>query len=319
VRQQRRQNMTIQRTTGQALVEGLVAHGVDTVFGIPGVQTYPLFDALAEHSVDLSLIVPRHEQSCGYMAMGYTQSTGRPGVCTVVPGPGVLNASAALLTALGTCAPVVTLTSEVPSAYIGRGMGHLHEMRDQLSAIRQFTKWAENILRPEDAPALLAQAFYQARSGKPGPAVVAAPWDILAATGSGAPVPPLPFTPPVPDRQALHDAVELLAAARNPMIMVGGGARDAGPAVRALARSGAGELSATTPGVSDCHSGRPTARGFLRRGDMPDGIQRPFRISRRPVTALHHGRVSGHAGIRLSDEPRRQGRVPLGPGRVHHR
>jgi acetolactate synthase-1/2/3 large subunit len=225
-----------QRTTGQALVEGLLAHRVDTVFGIPGAQTYPLFDALAEHSGEISLLVPRHEQTCAYMAFGYAQSTGRPGVCSVVPGPGVLNASAALLTALGAGSPVLTLTSEIPTDYLGRGLGHLHEMADQLGAVGHFTKWAANVLRPADAPGLLAEAVHRARSGRPGPTVLAAPWDVLAAPGAGAPATPLPVVAPAPDEHALDEAVEILAAARNPMIMVGGGARDAAPAVLALAR-----------------------------------------------------------------------------------
>ena len=84
---------------GEAIVSGLVAHGVDTVFGLPGAQIYGLFDAF--HQAQLKVIGARHEQACGYMAFGYARSTGRPGVFSVVPGPGVLNASAALLTAFG--------------------------------------------------------------------------------------------------------------------------------------------------------------------------------------------------------------------------
>lgn len=228
--------ISVERTTGQALVDGLLGHGVDTVFGIPGVQSYALFDAMAEHAGEISLFVPRHEQTCAYMAFGYAQSTGRVGVCSVVPGPGVLNASAALLTALGASTPVVLLTAEIPSAYMGRGLGHLHEMADQLAAMGHFTKWAANVLRPEDAPGLLAEAFHRARSGRPGPTALAAPWDVLGAAGQVTPVAPIPVVAPVVDEQALGEAVEMLAGARNPMIMVGGGARDAAPAVLSLAR-----------------------------------------------------------------------------------
>ena len=80
-------------TGGEAIVSGLVAHGVDTVFGLPGAQVYGLFDAF--HQAQLKVIGARHEQACGYMAFGYARSSGRPGVFSVVPGPGVLNASAA--------------------------------------------------------------------------------------------------------------------------------------------------------------------------------------------------------------------------------
>jgi acetolactate synthase-1/2/3 large subunit len=260
-----------ERTTGRALVDGLLAHGVDTVFGIPGVQTYPLFDAMAGSADEISLIVPRHEQTCAYMAFGYAQSTGRPGVCTVVPGPGVLNASAALLTALGACTPVVLLTSEIPTPFLGRGLGHLHEMADQLGALGHVTKWAANVLAPEDAPALLAEAFQHARTGRPGPVALAAPWDVLADSVPVVPVAPLPVWTPTLDKQALSDAVELLAAARNPMIMVGGGARHAAPAVLALARhlqapvvshrSGRGVVPDRDP------LGLPGATGFERWAD----------------------------------------------------
>jgi acetolactate synthase-1/2/3 large subunit len=224
------------RSTGQALVDGLLAHGVDTVFGLPGVQTYPLFDALGERSAEITLVGARHEQACAYMALGYAQSSGKVGVCTVVPGPGILNAAAGLLTAAGTGTPVVCLTSDVPTAYAGRGMGHLHEMPDQLATVRSFVKWAETIRHPAQAPALLAEAFAQAVSGRPGPVVLQAPWDVLGAVAE-VPAPRVrpPDPPPPVDGPAVRAAADLLAGARNPMIMIGGGARPAGAEVRSLA------------------------------------------------------------------------------------
>ena len=119
---------------GEAIVNGLVAHGVDTVFGLPGAQIYGLFDAF--HQAQLKVIGARHEQACGYMAFGYARSTGKPGVFSVVPGPGVLNAGAALLTAFGCNEPVLCLTGQVPTAFLGKGRGHLHEMPDQLGTLR---------------------------------------------------------------------------------------------------------------------------------------------------------------------------------------
>ena len=116
---------------GEAIVNGLVAHGVDTVFGLPGAQIYGLFDAF--HQAQLKVIGARHEQACGYMAYGYARASGRPGVFSVVPGPGVLNAGAALLTAFGSNEPVLCLTGQVPTAFLGKGRGHLHEMPDRIS------------------------------------------------------------------------------------------------------------------------------------------------------------------------------------------
>jgi acetolactate synthase-1/2/3 large subunit len=222
-------------TTGQALVDGLLAHGVDTVFGLPGVQTYSLFDALAEARDRISVISPRHEQTCGYMAMGYAQSTGRVGVCSVVPGPGVLNASAALLTAAGSATPVVCLTSEIPTEYMGRGLGHLHEMPDQRATLASFTKWAANIDHPVHAPHLLSEAFATAAGGRPGPVVLAAPWDVLGAEAEVPPTAPRRVDRPPVDTAALDRAVDVLSEARNPMIMVGSGARHAAEAIRELA------------------------------------------------------------------------------------
>src|SRR6201992_4221771 len=145
---------------GGAIVSGLVAHGVDTVFGLPGAQIYGLFDAF--HRAHLRVIGARHEQASGYMAFGYARSTGKPGVFSVVPGPGVLNAGAALLTAFGGNEPVLCLTGQVPTAYLGRGRGHLHEMPDQLATLRGIVKWADRIEYPDadrvDAAAALIAA-----------------------------------------------------------------------------------------------------------------------------------------------------------------
>ncbi len=226
---------TAHRTTAEAIVDGLLAHGVDTVFGLPGVQTYPLFEAFASAEPPLRVIGARHEQTCGYMAFGYAQATGRLGVCSVVPGPGVLNASAALLTAQWTSTPVLCLTSEIPTAYLGRGLGHLHEMDDQQATLRTFVKWAGLVLDPASAPAMLDEAIAQARGGRPGVASLAAPWDVLPQAGVVPAPDPHPLRTPPLDDDGFAQAAELLAGARNPMIMVGGGARAAAGAVRELA------------------------------------------------------------------------------------
>src|SRR6516225_2103067 len=202
-------------TGGMAIVEALIANGVDTVFGLPGAQLYPLFDALQHRSDRIRTLGARHEQACGYMSFGYARSTGRPGVFAVVPGPGILNTSAAICTAHGCCAPVLLITGQVPSAFLGRGRGHLHELPDQLATLRSLTKWAARIERPADAPALLNEAFRQMLSGRPGAAAIS--------------------KPPAPSPSEVEEAARLLAAATRPMIMVGSGAQHASAAVRALA------------------------------------------------------------------------------------
>src|SRR5437773_6895381 len=137
---------------GEAIVNGLVAHGVDTVFGLPGAQIYGLFDAF--HQAQLKVIGARHEQACGYMAFGYARASGRPGVFSVVPGPGVLNASAALLTAFGSNEPVLCLTGPAPTPFLGKGRGHRHQMPDQLAPLRPLGHRAHRIASPGVSPGM---------------------------------------------------------------------------------------------------------------------------------------------------------------------
>ncbi len=214
--------MTIM-TGGEAIVSGLVAHGVDTVFGLPGAQVYGLFDAF--HQAQLKVIGARHEQACGYMAYGYARSSGKVGVFSVVPGPGVLNAGAAMLTAFGGNEPVLCLTGQVPTQFLGKGRGHLHEMPDQLATLRTFVKWAERIEYPDIAPTMVARAFQEMLSGRRGPVALEMPWDVFtqrAATGAARVLDPFPA--PLPDPDSIKSAAALIAGSKRPMIFVGSGA-----------------------------------------------------------------------------------------------
>ena len=223
-------------TGGMAIVDALIANGVDSVFGLPGAQLYPLFDALQQRSTAIRTYGARHEQTCGYMAFGYARSTGRPGVFAVVPGPGVLNASASLCTAMGCNAPVLCLTGQVPSAFLGRGRGHLHELQDQLATLRSIVKWVARIERPADAPDIINEAFRQMLSGRPGPVAVEMCWDVMASSGHVVPA----FAAIIPKAAnpsplEVDAAAKLVVAARRPMIMTGSGAQHASAEVLALA------------------------------------------------------------------------------------
>jgi acetolactate synthase I/II/III large subunit len=223
-------------TGGMAIVEALVANGVDTVFGLPGAQLYPLFDALAQRGDQVRTVGARHEQACGYMAFGYARSTGRPGVFAVVPGPGILNTAAALTTALGCCAPVLCITGQVPAAFLGRGRGHLHELPDQLATLRTLTKWSARIERPADAPEVINEAFRQMLSGRPGSVAVEMAWDTMASSAHVEPLgPAIMPKAAAPSPLEVEAAAKLLAGAKRPMIMTGSGAQHASEAVRALA------------------------------------------------------------------------------------
>jgi acetolactate synthase-1/2/3 large subunit len=225
-------------TGGMAIVEALVANGVEVVFGLPGAQLYPLFDALQQKSDAIRTIGARHEQACGYMAFGYARSTGRPGVYAVVPGPGMLNTAAALCTAYGCCAPVLCITGQVPSAFLERGRGHLHELPDQLGTLRTLVKWAARIERPADVPAVVNEAFRQMLSGRPGPVAIEMAWDTMASSAFVEPVEPAAIPKPAAASPLeVEAAAKLLAAAKRPMIMTGSGAQHASEAVRALAEA----------------------------------------------------------------------------------
>ena len=221
-------------TGGEAIVSGLVAHGVNTVFGLPGAQIYGLFDAFQQ--AQLKVIGARHEQACGYMAFGYARASGKPGVFSVVPGPGVLNASAALLTAFGANEPVLCLTGQVPSAFLGKGRGHLHEMPDQLATLRTFVKWAERIEYPANAPAMVARAFQEMLSGRRGPASLEMPWDVFTQKAEvGAADIFNRFPAPQPDSDRIKSAASLITASKTPMIFVGSGAIEAADEILELA------------------------------------------------------------------------------------
>lgn len=223
-------------TGGDAIVDSLLRHGIDTMFGLPGVQVYGLFDAFARNANRLRLINARHEQTTAYMAVGYAASTGRPSAYAVVPGPGVLNTTAALCTGWGLNTSVLCLTGQVPSAQIGKLRGALHELPDQLATLRSMLKWAGRIEHPTDAPMMVAEAFQQMTSGRPSPVALEMPWDQFPATAEVTPQDPLPKRPvPTPDPEKIAALAALLAAARAPLIWVGSGAIDAAAEIQALA------------------------------------------------------------------------------------
>ena len=226
----------MKQTTGEAIVASLLRHGVDTIFGVPGAQTYDLFEALYQVADEIKMITVRHEQAAAYMAFGYARSTGKVGVFAVVPGPGVLNTMAALCTALGCNVPVVCLTGQVPSAFLGKGRGHLHELPDQLATLRSMLKWAEQIERPEDAPDKVFEAFKQAQSGRPGPVSLETCWDVLGQQGEiTLPDTPYGLAQPAINEAEIAAAADLIAKAKRPMIYVGSGALEAGAEVKELA------------------------------------------------------------------------------------
>lgn len=219
----------------KALLDGLLDHGVHTIFGLPGGQLDHFFDAMYQAGPKVHYVGSRHEQGAAYMAFGYARSTGRPGVYTVVPGPGVLNTGAALCTAWACNAPVLCLTGQIPSSSIGKGYGELHELPDQLATLRSLTKWAQRIDTPAAAPQIVAEAWNKMLSGRPGPVALEMPMDIMEQRAVVERTPPQTLTALQPDLDQVAKAADAIAKAKFPMIYVGAGAIEAAAEIRELA------------------------------------------------------------------------------------
>ncbi|CAN5673537.1 thiamine pyrophosphate-binding protein [soil metagenome] len=227
-------------TGGQALVQSIKRYGIDTIFGLPGVQLDNTFDALYDERENIRLINTRHEQSTAYMAYGYAagapSGSGKVGVYLVVPGPGQLNTTAALTTAYATNTPVLAISGQVHSNEINKGYGSLHEIPNQLEMISNLTKWAARIEKPSDAPAMVREAFKQLRTGRRRPVELEMSPDIMGMAEEVELLDPVNSYPPVEaDPDLVARAADMLANAKNPIIFAGGGAVDAGDPIRELA------------------------------------------------------------------------------------
>jgi acetolactate synthase-1/2/3 large subunit len=221
-------------TTAEAVAATLIAHGLDTVYALPGIQNDLLFEALFKFSDRLSTVHTRHEQGAAYMGLGAALATGKPQAYAVVPGPGLLNSAAALLTAFSMNAPVLALIGQIPDADIGKALGHLHEIRDQTGIIKRLVDHTVLIRKPEQGSRATALALRAMHTGRPGPAALECAIDVW---GKSAPVvlqAPLPVAAPKIDTDAIRRAAKRLGAAKRPMIICGGGAQDAAAEVTAL-------------------------------------------------------------------------------------
>ena len=244
-------------TGGGALVEMLRRNGVDTIFALPGVQNDALFVAFYDAGEAVRVIHTRHEQGAAYMAYGYARSSGKVGAYAVVPGPGLLNTTAALATAYATNTPVLCISGQIPSDMIGRGFGLLHEIPDQLGILRTLTKWAARISHPTQTGQLVNEAFRQLRDGRPRPVALEMPLDVMALETEVA-LPAAGASPAItmPDPELIDKAAALLADGRKPLLFVGGGAVAAAEEVLAIAELLEAPVVSYTGGkgiVSDRH------------------------------------------------------------------
>jgi acetolactate synthase I/II/III large subunit len=224
-------------TTAEATVATLIGHGLDTVYALPGIHNDHLFDACQRAGEFLRVVHTRHEQGAAYMALGAALATGKLQAYSVVPGPGLLNSGAALLTAYGMNAPVLAMIGQIPAAAIGRREGHLHEIRDQAGLIARLVDHSSHIDGPLDASLKIAKAIQSMRRGRPGPAAIECAIDVWGRRGrvSGI-VLPSPARPPKIDDDKVRAAAKVLGRSKRVLIVVGGGAQDASPEVTLLSR-----------------------------------------------------------------------------------
>ena len=289
-----------------ALLAQLLANGVHTVFGLPGGQLDHFFDSMHRAGDQVRFIGSRHEQGAAYMAFGYARSTGKPGVYCVVPGPGVLNTTAALCSAYATNAPVFCLTGQIPSEGLGRGIGYLHELPDQLATLRTLTRWSGRVMSPEDGPAAVNEAFQQMLGGRQGPVSLEMPMDIM---GQRRPVALLPAaataTAAEVDRDAAMAAAKLMAKSRTPIIIAGGGAIGARAELNELAERLQAPVVTFLNGrglVSDrsyLSQSLPAGYELWRTADLAIGIG-----SRMEQQYLHWGMPPGVPVVRIDIDPK---------------
>ena len=217
----------VKMTGGQALMKSLYREGVRVIFGLPGVQLYHAMDALYDEP-GIRFITTRHEQATAYMADGFSRAGGGIGTALVVPGPGLLNASAGISTAYSASSPIMVVAGQVERDLIGVDRGVLHEVNDQLDAVRPITKWARRILDPAELPEAVHEAFHHLKNGRPRPVEIEVPPETLAEMADVELLEPEAARPGGPDAEKIAAAAQMLTDAANPLIWCGGGVISSG-------------------------------------------------------------------------------------------
>jgi len=247
-------------STGEALVGLLEAYGVDTIFGIPGVHNVEMYRALPRSKIRHILV--RHEQGAGFMADGYARATGKPGVCFTITGPGLLNILTPMGQAWSDSSNVLVISSALDIGDAAQGRGRLHEMLDQRGAAATVTSLAIRAYTPKDVRDGVARAFANFASGRPRPAYLEIPLDLLKEpAGHGwhtRSVPPLA----TPSAKQIAAAVKKLNAAKRPVILLGGGALHGGAAATAIAEKLKAPILTTTAGKGAVRADHPLCVGY---------------------------------------------------------
>ena len=231
-------------TTGEGLLELLKENGVELVFGVPGNHTVALYRGFADAGI--RHVTCRHEQGAAFMADGYARATGRPGVCVLISGPGLLNAATGIAQARADSVPMLVISGVAPIADLGMHRGTLHELPDQHATATSFCRLSSTLLDPDNLSELIGRAFALFRTQRPGPVHIEIPLDLMDAPmpepwkGPGSAVTErmsVLLGPPGPYPETLSRAAELLESADHPLMVVGGGAQNAASAIIELAEA----------------------------------------------------------------------------------
>lgn len=246
--------MSSYMTGAQAAIAQVAAQGVRVIFGIPGVHTLPLCDAVLEHPT-LHFVHGRHEQGIAFMANGYARVSGEAGVCLVITGPGVTNSLTPLADAYQDSVPMVLIASQVAREH--RGRGAFHELKDQTGLLASVTKWNACVESVEAVPEAIRTAFAEAYGGRPGPTAVEIPVDIQTASGWAEVHPSSRPERKQAPADALRKAAHALAQAASPLAFVGRGA--------AISGCGAELLQLVERLGAPCYT-TPLAKGVIPAG-----------------------------------------------------
>jgi acetolactate synthase-1/2/3 large subunit len=224
----------MRRSGAHALIEALLAEGSDVLFGIPGVGTLPVYDAMLDHP-ELRHVETRHEQGAIFMADGYARATGRVGVAFTSGGPGALNTVTAMSSSFNDSVPVLHIMNENPAEVRRKGRGHFHDMSDQFGIFRSVSDFGIQVTLADEIPAAVHQAMFALRNRRPRPAVVEIAAEAFSVATEAEVVPAARRYPRRPDPAAVTAATDLLARAERPVIWAGGGIATA-EAAQALVR-----------------------------------------------------------------------------------
>jgi acetolactate synthase I/II/III large subunit len=242
---------------GEALIELVQRSGVTTVFGIPGVHTLELYRGI--DGSGLRHVAPRHEQGAAFMADGYARVTGRPGVCVLIGGPGLTNAITPIAQAYHDSIPMLVISGAVPAAQ--RDLGEIHDLPDQQALLETVTAFSHTVTDPGELGDVMDRALEVFSSRRPRPVHIALPLDVIKQPAELDGWSPRQPAPPIADPDAIARAASLLAGADRPLVLLGGGAVDAGSEALAVARSLAAPIGLTINGRGTVPDADPLCLG----------------------------------------------------------